>query len=175
MLISPHYYYGVPKTQINALEAITQATINELFALAKQITNSTNAGEAYYYNDADYNIKYLSVIHEDYSPVMGTRLYLQNNACGYYAILQWCKPFERDPGIEDFWLHAQQGEIPEVIDWKEFNDALCYGKADLHIKARRMSSIQSWGEPFHKIDFRHPLMHALQGAVEELQELQEEE
>lgn len=170
MLISPHYYYGIPKEQIAALDVITQATLNTLYSQAKRIVELTQIDVCNYYNDCDYSIEYSSVIHENYSNVSGVRLLLENNAAGYYAVMQWCKPFEHDPGIEDFWLHAQQGGLPKKIDWKKFDDALCYGKADLNIKARRMSSIESWGQPFHKIDFKHPLMHALQGAIEELEE-----
>ena len=164
MIVYKADYYGVHPDLIPALEAIAQATVDELFALCQAI-----------YADRSIEVwncsVYRSVVTQGRTKFK--RLRIVNHSCGYWAVLQWGHPHPDLEGYEemvDFWFYANEGK-GRTVDWDKFEDDWGYGRCDLFMKARKNSKDKdpeerTWYAPTHALSFKHPLLYTLRNAVE---------
>jgi len=170
MIVTKSYYYGLPEDQVAALEAVTQATVDELYEHATVLWDrvSQEKGKKHDFGDYDYTLR-ADTIKEDIecASITVKRLRLQDHSAGWWAVLQWGHPYDDRPDRVDFWFHSNQGRAPKP-DWKKFRDDWSFGKCDLHIQAIRSNAGEPWYAPVHTLNFKVPLLFHLRQAVEEL-------
>ncbi len=160
-IINRHSYFGIPDKQIDALELIAQATLDEMFNFSKQVYENSNIKL--------WNCRvYRSQIYPDvYNDALFSRLLIVNHACSYWAVIEFGQPsFTRLPQYKDaydFHLFSAMSDnehvSPDNIDWNKFDEEWGYGRASLYWKARKLKD--HWYAPTHTIDFKHPLLHLL--------------
>lgn len=163
MIVTKHYYYGVHPDHLAALEAIAQATVDEMLVLAQAV-----------YNDETVEVWNCSAVRSEVETEdhKHRRLLLENHSSGYWAVLEWGYPFPNLKGYEDmqdFWFYVANGD-PKAVDWKDFNDDWSYSRCSLFMQARKNADKpegeRTWYAPVHTLDFKHPLLVTLRNAIE---------
>jgi len=162
-------YMGLPASQRDALEAISQVTVEELFSMAQQVWDriSEEGKRSFGDHDTTMTAKLVGEPTRNGSPFK--RLSIRDHSAGWWAVLQWAHPYKTELGVTDFWFHAGSGHTP-AEDWEVFPDDQAFGRCRLHMQARRDNTEDPWTCSTHTLDFKHPLLYILHLAVGELDE-----
>lgn len=170
MIVSPGYYYGLPDSQMDTMEAIAQATVDELFNLARTLWERLGGKGKRDFGDLDFTIQVDTVMEPSISRgVAFKRLRLADHSAGWWAVLQWGSRYPDESDPIEFWFHAKGGKLPRKMDWKAFRDDWGYSRCRLHMQATKTDG-DPWYCPVHTLDFKHPLLTQFHNAVTELDE-----
>ena len=165
MIVSPSYYYGLPDSHVDAMEAIAQATVDEMLSLARRIWERLPNSKSRSFGDIDFSIRADTVEEPTEHGAVFKRLRITDHSSGWWAVLQWGHLYERT--VTAFWFHARGDKIPKM-DWEKFRDDWSYSRCRLHMQARKSDG--GWYAPVHTLDYKHPLLFQLYSAIEELEE-----
>ena len=169
MLVSLHYYYGLPKEQKDALEGVLQGTITALFNHLRGVAEGIPDGGSRSFNDADYTISR-----------RGNTFLYEDHSAGWWAVLRWSYPHEGHPSEEyrrwvEFEVFAKLGRIPvkvrsgfkkDNVPWEWLDNEFMCGRTQMYFKALRPGG--GWSCPLHKIDLQMPLLMNLRYADDDI-------
>lgn len=167
MIVSPNSYYGLPPSQVAALNAVAEATLSEFYRLASTIYEKLE-GKERDFGDIDYTLIPGTCEAE------GTtfkRMLITDHSAGWKGVIQWGNPFVSMPqyaGAVDLWIAARE---EGSLDWSKLDEEWGSGRKgepDLYIKARRLQGDEPFGQPIHTLDFKHPFLLMLKYALDEL-------